>query len=128
MIPVPPALSVIDYHTEGEPMRVVVDGAPPIPGATLMERSDHLAAHGRDLLGFLLHEPRGHAAMCGALFTEPVDPRAHRGVLFIEPLGPVHMCGHGAIAIATMLVDTGAVPLCEPSTPVVLETPAGLVE
>jgi proline racemase len=128
VIPVPASLSVIDYHTEGEPMRVVVDGAPPIPGATLMERSDHLATHGRDLLGFLLHEPRGHAAMCGALFTEPVDPRAHRGVLFIEPLGPVHMCGHGAIAIATMLVETGAVPLREPSTPVVLETPAGLVE
>jgi proline racemase len=128
VIPVPPALSVVDYHTEGEPMRVVVDGAPPIPGATLMERSDHLAAHGRDLLGFLLHEPRGHAAMCGALFTDPVDPRAHRGVLFIEPLGPVHMCGHGAIAIATMLVETGAVPLQEPVTPVVLETPAGLVE
>jgi len=51
MKPAGRALSVIDYHTEGEPMRIVVGGAEPIPGATLMERSEHLAAHGRDLLG-----------------------------------------------------------------------------
>ena len=72
MKPAGRALSVIDYHTEGEPMRIVVDGAEPIPGATLMERSEHLAAHGRDLLGFTLYEPRGHSAMCGAILTEPV--------------------------------------------------------
>ena len=120
-------LSVLDYHTEGEPMRIVLDGLPPIPGATLMEQSDHLAAHGRDLLGFVLHEPRGHAGMCGAFLTAPRDPRADRGVLFVEPLGPVHMCGHGAIAIATMLVETGAVPAVEPVTRLALDTPAGLV-
>src|ERR1041384_8677813 len=95
------ALEVLDYHTEGEPMRIVVGGLPAIPGASPMERSEHLVAHGRELLGFVLHEPRGHAALCGALLVDPVDPRAHRGVLFIEPLGPVHMCGHGAIAVAT---------------------------
>ena len=51
-------LSVIDYHTEGEPMRIVVGGVDAVPGATLMERSEYLAAHGRDLLGFTLYEPR----------------------------------------------------------------------
>ncbi len=121
------ALSVVDYHTEGEPMRIVLDGLPPIPGATLMERSEHLAAHSRDLLGLVLYEPRGHAGMCGAFLTAPVDPRAQRGVLFVEPLGPVHMCGHGAIAIATMLVESGEVPAVEPVTRLALETPAGLV-
>jgi proline racemase len=60
-------LSVIDYHTEGEPMRFIVAGVPRIPGASLMEQSEHLAAHGRDLLGLALYEPRGHAAMCGAI-------------------------------------------------------------
>ena len=109
MKPAGRALSVIDYHTEGEPMRIVVDGAEPIPGATLMERSEHLAAHGRDLLGFTLYEPRGHSAMCGAILTEPVASGADAGVLFIEPLGPVHMCGHGAIALGAMLVETGRV-------------------
>ena len=121
------SLSVVDSHPEGEPMRIVLDGLPPIPGRTLMERSEHLATHARDLLGFVLHEPRGHAGMCGAFLTPPLDPRAQRGVLFVEPLGPVHMCGHGAIAIATMLVESGQVPRDEPVTRLALETPAGLV-
>ncbi|MGH7317698.1 MAG: proline racemase family protein [Candidatus Rokuibacteriota bacterium] len=120
-------LSVIDYHTEGEPMRFIVDGVPRIPGATLMERSEHLAAHGRDLLGFALYEPRGHAAMCGAILTEPVTAGADVGVLFIEPLGPVHMCGHGAIALGAMLVETGRVAAPGGAAAVTLETPAGLV-
>ena len=121
------ALSVIDYHTEGEPMRIVVGGVDPVPGATLMERSEHLAAHGRDLLGFALYEPRGHAAMCGAILTEPVAPEADAGVLFIEPLGPVHMCGHGAIALGAMLVESGRVAAPGGDATVTLETPAGLV-
>jgi proline racemase len=120
-------LSVIDYHTEGEPMRIVVGGAEQIPGATLMERSEHLAAHGRDLLGFTLYEPRGHSAMCGAILTEPVTPGADVGVLFIEPLGPVHMCGHGAIALGAMLVETGRVPAPDGTATVTLDTPAGVV-
>ena len=91
MTAAPRELTALDYHTEGEPMRIVVDGVERVPGATLMARSDWLAEHGRDLMGFILYEPRGHAAMCAAILTEPVSPGAHAGVLFIEPLGPVHM-------------------------------------
>jgi proline racemase len=120
-------VTVLDYHTEGEPMRIVVDGVPRVPGATLMARSDWLAEHGRDLMGFILYEPRGHAAMCAAILTDPVSPAAQAGVLFIEPLGPVHMCGHGTIALGTMLVETGRVKATPPETVVTLETPAGLV-
>ncbi len=120
-------LSVLDYHTEGEPMRVVVGGAPPIPGASLLAKSDHVDHALRDLLGFVLYEPRGHSAMCGAIVTEPLHPDAQAGVIFIEPSGPVHMCGHGAIAIATMLVETGRVAPREPETALTLETAAGLV-
>ena len=127
MTPAPRELTALDYHTEGEPMRIVVDGVERVPGATLMARSDWLAEHGRDLMGFILYEPRGHAAMCAAILTEPVNPGAHAGVLFIEPLGPVHMCGHGAMAVATMLVDTGRVRSTPPETTVTLDTPAGPV-
>ena len=127
MRPAARTLTVVDYHTEGEPMRIVVGGVERIPGATLMERSEHLALHGRDLLGFTLYEPRGHAAMCGAILTDPVTPGADSGVLFIEPLGPVHMCGHGAIALGAMLVETGRVAAPGGTATVTLETPAGLV-
>src|SRR5437588_712288 len=37
------------------------------------------------------------------------------------------MCGHGVIALVTTLLKTGIVQAKEPSTPVTLDTPAGLV-
>lgn len=120
-------LSVLDYHTEGEPMRIVVGGAPPLRGVTLLDKSDHVNQALRDLLGFILYEPRGHSAMCGAILTEPHHADAHAGVVFIEPSGSVHMCGHGAMAIATMLVETGRVGAREPETRLTLDTAAGLL-
>lgn len=120
-------LSVLDYHTEGEPMRIVVGGAPPLRGETLLAKSDHVDRELRDLLGFILYEPRGHSAMCGAILTRPCHPEAETGVVFIEPSGSVHMCGHGAMAIATMLVETGRVAARDPETSLALDTAAGLV-
>ena len=120
-------LSVLDYHTEGEPMRIVTAGGPTLSGATMLERSAGFAAHHDELRRLILDEPRGHAAMCAALLTAPAAAGADVGVVFLEPLGVVHMCGHGAIAIATMLVETGAVPMRAPETPVVLDTAAGQV-
>lgn len=120
-------LSALDYHTEGEPMRIVAGGVPTLPGRTMLERSAYFAAHHDALRRLIVHEPRGHAAMCAALLVTPSDADADTGVVFIEPLGVVHMCGHGAIAIATMLVETGAVPMREGETPVTLDTAAGRV-
>jgi proline racemase len=119
-------VSVLDYHTEGEPMRIVHAGAPALDGATMLERSRDFGARCDDLRRMILDEPRGHAAMCAAILTEPCDRAADRGVVFVEPLGVVHMCGHGAIAVATMLVETGAVAV-HAETTVTLDTAAGLV-
>jgi proline racemase len=116
-----------DYHTEGEPMRIVHAGVPGLAGATMLERSHDFARRHDALRRLVLDEPRGHDAMCAAFLTAPCDPSADRGVVFVEPLGVVHMCGHGTIAIAAMLVETGAVPRREPETTVTLDTAAGLV-
>jgi proline racemase len=123
----PRVLDVVDYHTEGEPMRIVRSGLPPVAGATMLERSGRFAAEHDELRRLVLFEPRGHAAMCAAFLMAPSDPAADAGVIFVEPAGVVHMCGHGAIAIATMLVETGEVRPREPETPVVLDTAAGPV-
>jgi proline racemase len=120
-------LDAFDYHTEGEPMRIVHAGVPDVAGATMLERSQDFARRHDELRRLVLDEPRGHAAMCAAFLTAPVESAADRGVIFVEPLGVVHMCGHGTIAIATMLVETGAVPRIEPETRVTLDTAAGLV-
>jgi proline racemase len=75
----------------------------------------------------LMYEPRGHGAMSGAILQSPTRPDADWGVLFIEVSGCLPMCGHATIGVATVLVETGMVPVTEPVTTIRLDTPAGLV-
>jgi proline racemase len=120
-------LHAVDSHTEGMPTRVVVGGVAPIPGATMAERRTHFMAHMDGLRTFLMNEPRGHSAMSGAILQPPTRPDADWGVLYIEVSGCLPMCGHGTIGVATVLVETGMVPVNEPTTTIRLDTPAGLV-
>lgn len=121
-------LHTVESHTEGMPTRVVTGGVAPLPGATMMERRDYFVEHLDHLRGFLMNEPRGHASMSGAILQPPTRPDADWGVLFIEVSGCLPMCGHGTIGVATVLVETGMVPVTEPVTTVRLDTPAGLVQ
>jgi proline racemase len=119
--------SAVDSHTEGMPTRVITGGVPALPGATMLERKLHFEQHLDDLRLLLMHEPRGHSAMSGAILQPPLRPDADWGVLFIEVSGLLPMCGHGTIGVATVLVETGMVEVTEPETVVRLDTPAGLV-
>ncbi|MPY48882.1 proline racemase family protein [Streptomyces acidicola] len=119
--------SAVDSHTEGMPTRVVTGGMGVIPGATMNERRLHFMEHLDDVRRLLMNEPRGHAAMSGAILQPPTRPDADFGVLFIEVSGCLPMCGHGTIGVATVLVETGMVAVTEPVTTIRLDTPAGLV-
>jgi proline racemase len=121
-------IEAVDSHTEGMPTRVVTAGVDPIPGATMLERKLHFEAEMDDLRLLLMREPRGHAAMSGAILQPPTRADADWGVLFIEVSGLLPMCGHGTIGVATVLVESGMVEVREPETVVRLDTPAGLVE
>lgn len=121
-------ISAVDSHTEGMPTRVVTGGVAPVPGATMAERRRHAMEHLDPLRRFLVDEPRGHPAMSGAILQPPTRQDADWGVLYIEVSGFLPMCGHGTIGVATVLVETGMVPVTEPETLVRLDTPAGLVE
>jgi proline racemase len=121
------ALHAVDSHTEGMPTRVITGGVGVIPGATMSERRTHFLEHMDQLRTLLMYEPRGHASMSGAILQPPTRPDADFGVLFIEVSGCLPMCGHGTIGVATVLVETGMVPVVEPVTTVRLDTPAGLV-
>lgn len=116
-------VQVIDTHTAGEPTRVVLDGLPPIPGDTMVERRAYLDAHGEPWRGFLLREPRGHPDLFGAIVTPPADPRAQVGLLFIDNGGTLGMCGHGTIGAVTALWTLGRLSGEE----VVVDTPSGLI-
>jgi proline racemase len=119
--------SAVDSHTEGMPTRVVTGGFGVVPGATMNERRLHFIEHLDHLRRLLVNEPRGHAAMSGAILQPPTRPDADFGVLFIEVSGLLPMCGHGTIGVATVLVETGMVEVIEPVTTIRLDTPAGLV-
>ncbi|MGW1163012.1 proline racemase family protein [Streptomyces sp. NPDC002513] len=116
----------VDSHTEGMPTRVITGGVGVIPGATMAERRLHFIEHMDHLRTLLMYEPRGHASMSGAILQPPTRPDADYGVLYIEVSGVLPMCGHGTIGVATVLVETGMVPVAETTT-VRLDTPAGLV-
>jgi proline racemase len=118
---------VVDSHTEGMPTRVIVGGVSVIPGDTMAERREHFVKHSDDLRTLLMYEPRGHAAMSGAILQPPTRSDCDFGVLFIEVSGCLPMCGHGTIGVATVLVETGMVEVTEPVTSIRLDTPAGLV-
>ena len=117
----------VDSHTEGMPTRVVTGGVAPVPGATMNDKRLYAIEHLDDLRTFLMTEPRGHAAMSGALLQPPTRDDCDWGVLYIEVSGWLPMCGHGTIGVATVLVETGLVPVVEPVTTIRLDTPAGLV-
>jgi proline racemase len=127
----PPAdwvrIRTIDAHTAGEPFRVIVDGWPELPGATMLERRRHAREHLDHLRTALMWEPRGHADMYGCIPTPPVSDEADFGVLFTHNEGYSSMCGHGVIAMATVAVETGMVAATLPETAIGIDTPAGLV-
>lgn len=117
----------VDSHTEGMPTRVITGGVGVIPGSTMAERRQWFAENQDHVRTLLMYEPRGHAAMSGAILQPPTRPDADFGVLFIEVSGLLPMCGHGTIGVATVLVETGMVEVVEPVTVINLDTPAGLV-
>jgi proline racemase len=94
----------------------------------MLERRETFLREMDDLRLLLMREPRGHAAMSGAILQPPTREEADWGVLFIEVSGCLPMCGHGTIGVATVLVETGMVEVSEPETVVRLDVPAGLVE
>lgn len=103
-------IETVDYHTAGEPFRIVP--APPftIPGATVLERRERAPAGEAGILRRLLvNEPRGHADMYGGFIVPPNDPGAHFGVLFWHKDGFSTACGHGTIALGTWAVRSGLV-------------------
>src|SRR4051812_23526061 len=98
-----------DYHTAGEPFRIVVEGTPELPGSTVRERRE--AAFGSEqaetVRRLLCNEPRGHADMYGCFVVPPDDDGADLGVLFWHKDGYSTACGHGTIALGAWAVDSG---------------------
>jgi proline racemase len=123
-------VTTTDYHTAGEPFRIVQDGVPDIPGATIRDRREH--ASGSDEVDrvrrLLCHEPRGHADMYGGFLVPPDDDGADFGVLFWHKDGYSTACGHGTIALGAWAVESGRVAAADDGdVDVTIDVPSGRV-
>ena len=119
-------IRTLDAHTAGEPLRLIVDGYPTVEGETMFEKRAWVEEHCDHLRTALMLEPRGHADMYGALLTTPERATSDAGVLFMHNQGYSTMCGHGIIAVTTLVIEQG---LIRPRTPgeLVLDAPAGQI-
>lgn len=80
-------LKTVDAHIGGSPLRLVTEGFPSAQGATAVARLSWADEHAHHLRQLVMCEPRGHAAMRGAVLMESTDDNAHAGVLFMDADG-----------------------------------------
>ncbi len=120
-------IHVISAHAEGEVGDVIVGGVAPPPGATLWEQSRWIATD-QTLRNFVLNEPRGGVFRHVNLLVPPKDPRADAAFIIMEPEDTPPMSGSNSICVATVLLDSGLLPMTEPETHLTLEAPGGLVQ
>ena len=120
-------IHIVGCHAEGEVGDVIVGGVAPPPGDTLWQQSRFIAEDGA-LRRFVLQEPRGGVFRHVNLLVPAKDPRAQMGWIIMEPEDTPPMSGSNSICVATVLLDTGILPMQEPETRLTLEAPGGIVE
>lgn len=123
----PSALDLLLVHAQGEIGKVIVGGAPQIPGATILEKMNHINEVDDSLRRFVTFEPRAHVAMTTNLLLPPCRPDADAGFIVLQPDRAHPMSGSNAICVVTALLESGRVAMQEPETLVRLDTAAGLI-
>ena len=119
-------IHMVSCHAEGEVGNVIVGGVAPPPGETLWEQARWIAED-QGLRNFVLNEPRGGVFKHINLLVPPKKSAARIGFIIMEPEHTPPMSGSNSICVATVLLDTGLIPMQEPITEFVLEAPGGLI-
>jgi proline racemase len=120
-------ISAVDLHACGEPGRVITGGVLDVPGGTMFEKKTYLEQHADGLRKLMLREPRGYPAANCNLLLPPTNPKAHAGFVIMEQVEYPPMSGTNTICVVTALIETGMMTADEPTTTIMLDTPAGLV-
>jgi proline racemase len=120
-------ITAVDAHAGGEPGRVIIGGVLDVPGASMFDKRLHLERHADWLRKRMLREPRGYPGLCCNLILPPTRPEADAGFVIMEQTDYPPMSGSNTICVATVLLETGMLPMREPATELVLEAPAGLI-
>ena len=120
-------LEILMVHAQGEIGNVIIGGAPQIPGATILEKMNHINELDDSLRRFVCFEPRANVAMTVNLLLPPCRPDADAGFIVLQPDRAHPMSGSNCICVVTALLETGRVKMVEPETVVRLDTAAGLI-
>ncbi len=120
--------SSVDAHAAGQAFRLVTLGVPRLEATTIREQVAEMRDRYDHMRLWLFTEPRGHAGMTGALLVPSTHPEVDYGVIFMHAGGYSSMSGHGVIALATALIESGTVQVQGPDTRITFETPAGHVQ
>ena len=121
-------VTTTDYHTAGEPFRIVTGGVTPLEGPTVLAKRRFALERLDEVRKLLVFEPRGHADMYGCFVTEPDDAGADLGAVFFHNAGYSTACGHGTIALVSWALETCRLEAVEPETRVVVDVPSGRLE
>ena len=121
------SFDVVQAHC-GEPMHVITGGVPTIPGDTVYEQMKWMRENDDQVRNLVLKEPRGYPPVNCNLIVPAKDPRAAAGYIIMEQNEYCVMSGGNTIAVATVLLETGMIPMKEPVTEFYLEAAAGLIK
>ena len=121
-------VEVVDYHTAGEPFRIVVSGAPDLPGERVIDRRTSARLQADAIRLLVVNEPRGHADMYGCFVTPADDEDGDLGVVFFHKDGYSTACGHGTIALVTWAIESGFLEGEGERRRVVVDAPSGRLE
>ena len=116
-------IRTLEMHTGGEPLRVLLDGLPDIPGDTILAKRRFFRDNLDHLRTGTMFEPRGHADMYGAVITEPTTPDGDFGTFFLHNEGYSTMCGHATIALTRLAAEGGMVD--DPDREILIDAPPG---
>ncbi|MBL8930496.1 MAG: proline racemase family protein, partial [Kineosporiaceae bacterium] len=121
------SLQVVGVHAEGEVGNVIVGGVGQVPGATMLDKRNHLARERDWIRTLILGEPRGQVARNANIILASNHPDADAGYVIMESIEYPVMSGSNTICVATVLLETGMLEAVEPVTRLTLESPAGLI-
>lgn len=113
----------VETHTCGEPTRILTMFN--LPGNTMVAKQEYVRRNLDHIRKALIHEPRGHHHMFGAIVTAPVAPGSACGVIWFDNQDYLNGCGHATIGIGIALVETGMVPHFGTQAEFVIDVPAG---
>jgi proline racemase len=120
-------IQAVDVHAAGEHGRVIVGGVLDVPGATMFDKMTWLRSNADDLRLRMLREPRGSPAANCNLILPTTHPDADAGYVIMEQVEYPGMSGTNTMCVVTVLLETGMLPMIEPTTELTLEAPAGLI-